>query len=370
MFKSLTPPHYESGKMRSVEAARALAAFAVVLMHAANLMRVEHFSGHIGLAGVFDFGYVGVDFFFVLSGFIITYVHFSEIGQVGRIPPYLWRRFSRIYPIFWVILLLSIAITTLGRFASGKGLSFDIAASDIAGTVFLLMGDGEPKYVGVAWSLQYEVVFYVAFCILLTSARVGAIAFGTWAIFLLARALGLVQIDLPIGLDSPHCLQFLLGVMVGAAARRYTLRTSLMTLRVVLLAFVATVLFEVSGPFGSHSAEGRIALGLASAAVLATLVALENGRAIATPAWLARMGSVSYSIYLGHILFINLTYMVLLKLGIYHALPEVVVFTIAISVALTTTTLIGRYIELPLVAKLKERKGAIDDIVPRSAVGR
>lgn len=49
--------------MASIEAARALAAVAVVLMHAANLMSVEHFSGHIGMGRVFDFGYVGVDFF-------------------------------------------------------------------------------------------------------------------------------------------------------------------------------------------------------------------------------------------------------------------------------------------------------------------
>ena len=111
----------DNGKMRSIEAARALAAFAVVLLHAANLMRVEHFSGHIGLGGIFDFGYVGVDFFFVLSGFIITYVHFTDIGRIERLPRYLWRRFSRIYPIFWAILLLVVTVTTLARLAGGNG---------------------------------------------------------------------------------------------------------------------------------------------------------------------------------------------------------------------------------------------------------
>jgi peptidoglycan/LPS O-acetylase OafA/YrhL len=53
--------------MASIEATRALAALIVVLLHAANAMRVEHFSGHYGMGNVFDFGYVGVDFFFVLS---------------------------------------------------------------------------------------------------------------------------------------------------------------------------------------------------------------------------------------------------------------------------------------------------------------
>jgi peptidoglycan/LPS O-acetylase OafA/YrhL len=60
----------KSTKMASIEAARAFAAISVVLMHCANAMNVDHFSGHVGINSIFDFGYVGVDFFFVLSGFI------------------------------------------------------------------------------------------------------------------------------------------------------------------------------------------------------------------------------------------------------------------------------------------------------------
>lgn len=341
--------------MRSIEAARALAALLVVLMHAANLMRVEQFSGHVGVGGMFDFGYVGVDFFFVLSGFIITYVHFADIGQAGRMPRYLWRRFSRIYPIYWVILLIVIAITTLARVAAGKGPGWEIGAADIAGTVFLLMNGAEPKYVGVAWSLQYEVVFYLAFCLLLINARAGVAAFACWGAYALARAFQLVEADLPFNLSNAYCLEFLLGVMVGWTARCRELRASPAIMWAALAALAAAVVFEIHGPFGRHAAAGRIALGLASAAVLAALVALENRQALRTPDWLARMGSVSYSIYLGHIVFINATYMALLKAGLYHALPEFVAFGLAIGVALTATILIGRYVELPLVLALKGR---------------
>lgn len=351
----MNPPSPERGKMRSIEAARAFAAFAVVLMHAANLMRVEHFSGHIGMGQVFDFGYVGVDFFFVLSGFIITYIHYSEIDHFERVPRYLWRRFSRIFPIYWVMLVLSISIVSLGRLATGKGVGFDIGLSDIAGTIFLIIGEGEPKYLGVAWSLQYEVVFYLAFCILMVSARMGTFVFCAWGLFVLARAFGLTSVDLPLNLGNAHCIQFLCGVGVGLGTRRHRLIVSRNTLVAVLLLFAATVGLEVYGPFGRHSPEGRIALGLASSAVLATLVFLENAHAIRTPKWLARMGSVSYSIYLGHITFIGLTYAILLKLGAYHSLPEGVVYATAIGVAISMTFTIGIFVELPLVSLLKDR---------------
>jgi peptidoglycan/LPS O-acetylase OafA/YrhL len=345
--------HKKSTKMASIEAARAFAAISVVLMHCANAMRVDHFSGHVGLNSIFDFGYVGVDFFFVLSGFIITFVHFKEIGTFQNIPRYLWRRFSRIYPIYWTFLLLSILLTTLARLATGKGFIIDMGLNDIAGTVFLFISEGEPKYIGPAWSLQYEVIFYAIFCCLLISGRVGSLLFITWATLLLGDSFSLFTLDLPFNLDSPHCFQFLCGVAVGWLARRHPLKASIPILVGVLLIFIAGVIFEVYGPFERHSGIGRIVLGISSAFILATLVGLENNKALHTPNWLSSIGSVSYSIYLGHILFINITFMILVKIGLYHVLPEILVFSIAIVVALTVTILIGMYVELPIVNKLK-----------------
>ncbi|AEG01847.1 acyltransferase family protein [Methylomonas methanica] len=346
-------PH-KSVKMASIEGARAFAALAVALMHCANAMRVEHFSGHVGLGSIFDFGYIGVDFFFVLSGFIITYVHFHEFGHIEKIPRYLWRRFSRIYPIYWTFLLIAIGVTTLGRLANGKGLIFEMTLADIPGTIFLLISSGEPKYIGPAWSLQYEIVFYVVFSWLLLGGRLGAIIFGCWGAFLLAHTLGLWQFNLPFHLSNAHCMQFLLGVAVAVLARRYKLHATKTLLFAVMLVFIAGVVFEVYGPLARHSGIGRLVLGFTSAMVLATLVGLENAKALQTPNWLVRMGSVSYSIYLGHILFINLTFAILLKLGLYHTLPETLVFAIGLSVALASTIMIGLWVEMPLVSKLKD----------------
>lgn len=354
MANSLYTPQ-SSGKMRSIEALRALAAFSVVLMHAANLMRVEHFSGHVGMGNVFDFGYVGVDVFFVLSGFIITFVHYREIGDVSSVPRYLWRRFSRIYPIYWFVLLLAIAITTAGRFVLGKELGFEIGISDIPGTFFLLMGNQEPKYVGVAWSLQYEVIFYIVFCLILVNGKLGWAILSIWSVLLLGKVFGVFYFELPANLDNAHCLQFLIGVFIGYLARRFSFPVIPGGRILALFFMVAAILFEVYGPFHRHTAEGRLAMGLATAYVLVTLVALENAKLISTPAWLAEMGAVSYSIYLAHTLFINLIYMVLLKFGLYHALPEIFVFVTAIVVAVAITAFLGRYVELPMVSLLKDR---------------
>lgn len=344
-------------KMNSIEAARGIAALLVVFMHAANMMKEVQYSGHYGMGKVFDFGYVGVDFFFVLSGFIITYVHYGELDSFKRMPHYLWRRFSRIYPIYWTILILTVLIVTLGKLSIGKPLGFDIGFVDMPGTIFLLMGYGEPKYIGVAWTLQYEVVFYLAFCLLFMSTRIGAMVFTIWGGAILASALGFMDVVLPLNLANPHCFEFLLGVAVAVAARKYQLGATPALLVFVLLSFVAAVLFEVYGPYGRHAPIGRLALGFASAAILATLVGLERQQALNTPKWLVRLGSASYSIYLGHILFIGLTYQVLVKLGLYHQLPEWLVFFSAVIFALVGTMFIGLRVELPIVSVLKNRWG-------------
>jgi peptidoglycan/LPS O-acetylase OafA/YrhL len=340
--------------MDSIEGARGIAALSVALMHAANLMNVPHFSNHVGMAGVFSFGYVGVDFFFVLSGFIITYVHFADIGQAGSVPRYLWRRFSRIYPIYWTILILAIGTTALGRLALGKDPGIGLGVADIPSTVLLLM-TGEPKFVGVAWTLQFEVMFYLSFCLLLVNARAGTAVFAAWAVAVLVQSSGMVDLKLPASLGNAHCLQFLLGVATGAAARRYQFGASHLALAAAVAALAVAAVLETWVLPGRHSALGRLMLGVASAALLAVLCGLERQRAIRTPGWLVFMGSTSYSIYLGHILFLVIAYAVLLRLGLYHRMPEWAVYCTGLASALAATMLIGRYVELPLVRALKDR---------------
>jgi peptidoglycan/LPS O-acetylase OafA/YrhL len=333
----------------------------------------------VGLGGIFAFGYVGVDFFFVLSGFIITYVHHHELGRATALPRYLWRRFSRIFPIYWFVLLLAIGATTAARYAAGKPAAIDLHIADLPGTVFLLMPFHgpmvEPKYIGVAWTLQFEVLFYLAFCVVLLHRRLGLGLLAVWAAYLLAQIAGLVNVALPLQLDSAHCLQFLLGVGVALLARSGTLNGKLLASRKMLvlavLTFAAAVVFEMTGPQGLHSDYGRLALGLAAAMVLATLTALEQSahlatlpntnaaaspiRPLACPNWLVKFGSASYSVYLAHILLASITYTVLLRLGLYHRLPEVAAYGIALVVALGGATAIGYLVELPTVAWLKER---------------
>src|SRR4026207_1339537 len=92
---------------RSLQACRAFAALSVVLMHTSEgiFVRSKYF-GHKPYGVFFEFGQTGVLIFFVLSGFVMWHAHSKDFGQPRRIGIYFWKRFSRIYPPYWVALTM------------------------------------------------------------------------------------------------------------------------------------------------------------------------------------------------------------------------------------------------------------------------
>ena len=90
----------------SLNVARASLAFAVLLYHLGGTIALEkYFDIHL-FARLFGFGEARIPFFFVLSGFVLKLAYARHIGDPSQLPNYLWRRFIRLYPTFWIILLL------------------------------------------------------------------------------------------------------------------------------------------------------------------------------------------------------------------------------------------------------------------------
>ena len=93
-------------KLLGIEAARGLAALLVVTRHCTQMLSGARYFGALPLGGLFVFGHAGVDFFFVLSGFIIAYIHAGDLGRPERFGGYASKRVIRIYPTYWVALAI------------------------------------------------------------------------------------------------------------------------------------------------------------------------------------------------------------------------------------------------------------------------
>lgn len=143
-----------AGRIVGLDGLRAIAAFAVFFHHVGAHSGAT-FDGAFGrYIGRLD---IGVPVFFALSGFLLfTPVAAAVIDErpLRGAVEYLWRRFSRIYPAFWVALILIVVFTS-----ESLGLAGGITTSLL---VHIHWSSHALGPIPQAWSLATEVSFYLA----------------------------------------------------------------------------------------------------------------------------------------------------------------------------------------------------------------
>jgi len=163
----------ERGEFRALTACRGIAALTVAIYHILN----EHYSGlGMRLTGPIGKAYLCVDFFFVLSGFVIAFAYrgyFTGRFQIQDYMKFMIRRIARIYPLYFSVLTFAIGytLTIYGNFHSGTRPALQ-SHSPLAVSIvnYLLIFDWGIRvhgFLGVAWSLSAEMAAYVVFPLLL-----------------------------------------------------------------------------------------------------------------------------------------------------------------------------------------------------------
>lgn len=132
---------------------RALAAYLVFLQHY-NPFRENHFATREYY--LFNEFYIGVTFFFVLSGFLITF-RYMEMGK-ENLKTYFINRVARIYPVYFILT----SLTFVYAFIYTSPLSFENLKIYLLNIAFLSGFFDELKFSGIAqgWSLTVEETFY------------------------------------------------------------------------------------------------------------------------------------------------------------------------------------------------------------------
>src|SRR3546814_12797234 len=103
---SCVPPNSPM-QIKSLQIGRGLAAMAVLAFHLSIMVTEPRFNLPPIFADYTSHGRLGVDFFFVLSGFIMPFAYAKDIGNPDRAGGYALKRFIRLYPLYW---LLTVAI--------------------------------------------------------------------------------------------------------------------------------------------------------------------------------------------------------------------------------------------------------------------
>lgn len=346
--------------LRSIQMLRGLAALAVLLFHTYLIVGRDKYLDAKPFGDVFAFGYIGVDIFFVLSGFIILAAHHRDIGQPDRLPRYLYRRWARLYPIYWVYLAGVVGLMLVGIGDQGR-----MALGNLVSSIVLIKLMPEAPPLSVAWSLFHEVMFYAFFALLIASRRLGIAAFMLWyaavaAGYVLGWSEPFEQHQGFMGvLTSLFNLNFLFGMAVWYLLEK---RANLPGWGCVLasLPLFALGVWGLSGASwaGQAADELRLAFALASALLLLGLVALEREGRITVPDTLMQMGDASYSIYLVHTPILSAAMKIVMIAGLPRMLPAGVIFILLAAVSLAGSYIAYLLLERPLLSLLRNRAPA------------
>jgi peptidoglycan/LPS O-acetylase OafA/YrhL len=334
-------------RISNVEAGRGLAAVLVVLYHADKYyFGAPKYWHHDAFGGVFGFGHAGVEFFFVLSGFIMLLVHRQDIGQSHRVFPFIQRRFERIYPFFWVVLAVTVASYLLSP-ATGEAIYRDPA--NLIQSALLIGREPLDSPVFVSWTLWHEVLFYALCALVIGIPKLGIPAFVGWTVACLIVPLFGFETPWPIYMTGFINILFSFGVVCSLLLSSTSIPWPRAFMIAGLALFFATGLLSVSTTLLPEGI-ARVSFGFGSVLFLLGAVEAERSDIYRVPSWAALVGQASYSIYLVHIPALTIEAKLAAKLHLTTTIPWWLAFLAIVAGAVLVGIAAHLMIERPLIA--------------------
>ena len=292
-------------ELKALTGARGLAAWFVVLFHLRFMM-----PGLGGATGPLSLGYLAVDFFFVLSGFVIWLTYGERLREQGiaGIPDFLKRRVARVWPLHLFMLGSAVPFALLLAM-SGRADWQQYPPGELPLHFLLLQNWGFTDRLTwnvPAWSISCELAAYLVFPFLVMAvdwrklptlvllALALVLASTIWAIFHFTGATVLGQSILTLGV--PRCLaEFALGTLVCALWLRWRDRPAVPALAATGTG-IALIAAHIAGILPQTAA---VPLAFAALVLLLALTAGMRGNLLES-APIHYLGEISYATYLGH----------------------------------------------------------------------
>lgn len=336
---------FEFKNLETLQLVRAVAVILVVFHHSYHLL-IKYYGIDAPYFSLFEYGSMGVDLFFVLSGFIIFYIHHKDIGNKKRLNAFILKRFVRIYPIYWVITLSFVFI--------------NLMEGNLYSTIyflksFFLLPQSNQPIIGVAWSLIHEILFYIIFSLLIYSRRIVYPLIGTWVvliIILLAWPTHTFENEFVNLILNPLNLEFLFGCLIAFIALNFNKNFRWM----INVGLCGIVFFVLIQHIGNMEINRIVSWGIPSSFLILGLVNWEFRKEISVPKLLLYLGDASYSIYLTHIITLIFFDSIIKHFDIYSKIEHhVTIAIIAGIIAVLLGCVFYNIVEKPLLNYLKKK---------------
>lgn len=316
-------------EIASLTGLRAIGALWVVLFHWSFTPGPEFDWFKRTFAVVVHSGFLGVDLFYGISGFVIAYTYLDRIGQrltlrgSGR---FLWARICRVWPVYMLMTVLFGLWLVYRHYGVGdEHYAFQTVQPDLGWLswvrqVFMVQLWTQPfldgsSFIGAAWSISAEWLAYVVFPLLaLLLFRVRRLPWWVLAVLALIcvlpaarRVYGTGEEYFPYSWLVRILTEFTAGALVCLAVQRIrrTERVIRIADRLAVITVLEIVLVLVWAGTRNASDPGYGAYGVAAVLFPVLIGALALGERGVTgflsKSWMVHGGRISYSLYLVHI---------------------------------------------------------------------
>lgn len=263
-------------RLNGIQMLRGLAAFAVVIYHIQLLAEKNGITSQIIVNNISKNLYVGVDIFFVISGFIMAK---TVVGSDISGLEFIRRRIIRIVPLYWVLtFFLFISINVISNVIQISSYSFRqlLASLFFSSGIFYM----SVPIIDQGWTLEYEMFFYILISICLIITRKHNVLMLTGITLMLSCLLGANQMF----------LEFIVGITVYYINRFVNLKEWLFKFIAIFTVLIFLLLFSVD-----YSSDYRVLIyGIPCALIL---LACANINLTPTNRFVV-LGEISYSLYL------------------------------------------------------------------------
>jgi exopolysaccharide production protein ExoZ len=351
----------QTRKIDSIQVLRGLAALAVVGVHVKYKCELLF---NRPVIDWYNIGNIGVDIFFVISGFIMAYTSIRtfetmessvnpssknisgpERKNLGGAISFLIKRIQRVLPLYWFYTLCALAI-----FVVAPGQVNKSGGETVVFESFFLMPTTGVYLVRNGWTLTYEMFFYLLFAGIVFAFPRGGFS------LLVMTMVSLVLMGVAFELEgpffkittSPLLLEFVIGIVIyGLYARGHCFFIPGILSVLVAIALMIFANWEIM----QQTVPRVVLYGMPAGLITYGLLAIESR--VRFPKFFLLLGNSSYSLYLSHAFVLAGLAAVFTKLDITRYFG-----TTSIGVTMVLTAIFGGllsfwFIETPLQTAIK-----------------
>ena len=360
----VSPPQISAPLKRldHIQALRGIAALMVVVSH---LLIIERkYSADQILGDWAAYGMAGVDLFFVISGFIMVYVMWDRPRGVKAAGEFLWGRASRIYPLYWIVSLVLLALWFVRPDMVFSSID---TPPDILKSFALFPHEREPL-LAVGWTLVHEMYFYLVFAgIMLLPRKAMLPCLVLWMCFIFLggsfEVSSLNESPVLKLVFSPLTHEFILGAFAAWTFKLLCEHDPTPVRRrwiiFMLLFALMTFLTNFRDSEFPIDAVKRVDAFFIFATLTVYACAAMDFRKMKVWKPLVVLGDWSYALYLTHVLSLTIMGRIWAKFRNDSLVDNVLILFAMVAVTIFISGLVYKYVERPIIKAARKARGRL-----------